>query len=53
MKFVRRIVIALVALVIIAYAAVLGYIYFNQRALQYTATGEITALADTKLKGAE
>lgn len=53
MKFVRRIVIALVALVIIAYAAVLGYIYFNQRALQYTATGEITALADTKIKGAE
>jgi len=52
-KVLRRIVLALVAVVVIAYAAVLGYVYFNQRALQYTANGEITALADTKLPTAQ
>ena len=46
MKLFRRVAIALLAVVVVAYVAVLGYIYFNQRALQYTATGEITALAD-------
>jgi uncharacterized protein len=52
-KLLRRIVIALVVLVVVAYAGVIAYMYFNQRALQYDAGGEVTELSATLLSGAE
>lgn len=53
MKLLRRILLGLVVLVAVLYAAAVGYMYINQRALQYDATGDVTALADTALNGAE
>jgi fermentation-respiration switch protein FrsA (DUF1100 family) len=53
MKLVRRIVIAIVLVAVLAYAAAIGYMYFNQRALQYSPAGEVYALSSTKLTGAE
>lgn len=53
MKLMRRILLALVVLAVLAYAGVVGYMYFNQRALQYDARGEVLALADVALPGAE
>ena len=53
MKLLRRLLLVVVVVVVVAYAGVVGYMYVNQRALQYDATGEITALADTALAGAE
>lgn len=53
MKLLRRIAIALLALVVLLYAGAVGYMYFNQRALQYDAKGPLTDLADTALDGAE
>lgn len=53
MKLLRRIAIALLILVVVLYAAAVGYMYVNQRALQYDAKGEVTPLADTTLTGAE
>jgi hypothetical protein len=44
---------AVVLLVVAGYAGVIGYMYVNQRALQYNATGPMTALADTTLTGVE
>ena len=52
-KLFVRILVGIVVVLVIAYAGVVGYMYVNQRALQYTATGEVTALADTTLTGAE
>ena len=53
MKLLRRILLGVVILVAVLYAAAVGYMYFNQRALQYDAQGPITALADTALTAAE
>lgn len=53
MKLVRRLLIALIVVVVVAYLGVLGYIYFNQRALEYFPDGEITELAAAKLPGAQ
>lgn len=53
MKILRRVVLWLLVLVVLAYAGVVGYMYLNQRALQYDADGEITALADAGIVGAE
>lgn len=53
MKLLRRVLIALVALAVIAYVGAVAYMFFNQRALQYSATGEVTALAGTLLTDAE
>lgn len=53
MKLLRRLLLVVVLLVVVAYAGAVGYMYFNQRALQYDATGPLTALADTALSGAE
>ena len=53
MKLLRRIAIALLVLVVVLYAAAVGYMYVNQRALQYVAKGEVTDLAETALPGAE
>ena len=52
MKLLRRVVLGAVLLVAVLYAAVVGYMFFAQRALQYDATGPVVALADTALIGA-
>jgi len=52
-KLLRRLLIAVLGLAVLAYAGVVAYMYLNQRALQYDAQGEITALADTALAGVE
>ncbi|WP_193334652.1 alpha/beta hydrolase [Devosia beringensis] len=53
MKLVVRIVLGAALVVLLAYAGVFGYIYVNQRALQYSPAGPVVALADTALSGAE
>lgn len=53
MKLLRRILVVLAALLVVAYLAVVAYMYVNQRALQYAADGEVTALAQSGLAGAE
>lgn len=53
MQLFRTILIALVALVIVLYGGIIAYMFFNQRALQYDARGEVTALTGTGLAGAE
>lgn len=53
MKLFRRLLAVVLVLVILAYAGAVAYMYLNQRALQYSATGEVFALADTALAGAE
>lgn len=53
MKLVRNLVIVLVALVAVAYIGAIAYMFFNQRSLQYVATGPITPLAQTALTEAE
>jgi fermentation-respiration switch protein FrsA (DUF1100 family) len=52
-KLFFRVLLALVLLLVVAYGGVVGYMYLNQRALQYDATGEITAIADAGISGAE
>ena len=52
MKHIRRLITALIALVVLGYAGVVAYMYFNQRALQYSAVGEVFALESTALSGA-
>lgn len=52
MKLIRRIAVGLIALVVVLYAAVVGYMYVQQRALQYDAKGEITSLVDADVPGA-
>lgn len=53
MKLIRRLLLAVVVLLVLGYAGVVAYMYFNQRALQYDAQGEITALEATALAEAE
>lgn len=53
MKLLRRLLLAVVIVVAVAYGGVIAYMYVNQRALQYDAAGEMTPLADTALAGAE
>ena len=53
MKWLARIAIGALLLAIAAYAAVVGYMYFNQRALQYDPDGDVVALSATLLNGAE
>lgn len=53
MKLLRNILLALLGLALIGYAALVGYMFVNQRALQYDPEGEITALAETGIAGAE
>ncbi|QQR39582.1 alpha/beta hydrolase [Devosia rhizoryzae] len=53
MKLLRRGLVALVLLLVVAYAGIVGYMFVNQRALQYDATGDVTALTSTLLSGAE
>ena len=56
MKLLRRILLALVILLVVLYAGVVGYMYVNQRALQYDAQGEVykgMLLNGTKLTAGE
>lgn len=53
MKLLRRILLGLVLLVAITYAGVVGYMYVNQRALQYFPDGVVVNLADAALPQAE
>ena len=53
MKTISRIFIALALVAVLAYGGVVGYMYLNQRALQYSPAGEIFTLSDTTLAAAE
>ena len=53
MKWLARIAIGVLILAIAAYVAVVGYMYFNQRALQYDPAGDVVALSATLLSQAE
>ncbi|KKB06836.1 hypothetical protein VE25_21165 [Devosia geojensis] len=48
-----RIAAVAAALLVLAYLAVVGYMYVNQRALQYDADGEVTLIADAGLTAQE
>lgn len=52
MNILRRLLLALLVLVVIGYGGVVAYMYANQRALQYNAIGEVYALESTALPGA-
>lgn len=52
MKLLRIGAIALIALVLVAYTGAVGYMYVNQRALQYDPTGKVFTLAETLLPNA-
>lgn len=52
MKLLRRLLLALIVLIAAGYAGVVGYMYVNQRALQYSAQGEVIALGNTAITGA-
>lgn len=52
-KIVRTGLIALLTLVVVAYAGAVAYMYFNQRALQYEAKGEVLPLAGVALPQAQ
>ena len=52
-KLLRRIAIVLLVFVVVLYAGGVGYMYANQRALQYDANGELTPLTETALTNAE
>ena len=53
MKLVVRILLGAALAVAVFYAAVFGYVYLNQRALQYNPVGSVVALAEAGLPGAE
>ena len=53
MKFLRRVVVGILAVVVVVYAGALAYIYFMQRNLEYDPSGKIFAIGDTKLTGVE
>ncbi len=53
MKLLVRLLVGSVVVLVVLYVAVVGYMYFNQRALQYSPAGEVVALADAGLPGAE
>jgi fermentation-respiration switch protein FrsA (DUF1100 family) len=52
-KLSRRLLLALVLVVVVAYGGVIAYMYVNQRALQYDAAGAVTPLAETALSAAD
>ena len=53
MKLLRRILLGIVAVVIVAYGGVLAYIFVNQRSLQYDVEGKFLDLGETRLTSAE
>ena len=53
MKLFRRVLLALLALVVVAYVGAIGYFYFNQRSFQYfPQMGSVIPIASTKLTDA-
>ena len=52
MKWLKRIGITVLALVVLAYGAVCAYFYFNQRSLQYSVPDRIVPLTETTLTAA-
>jgi len=53
MKWLWRILAGIVVVLVLAYGGVLGWIYVNQRSLQYDPGGKMFALSETKLQRAE
>ncbi len=53
MKLIVRLLLGSLVVLIVLYAAVVAYMYFNQRALQYSPAGEVVALAQAGLPFAE
>lgn len=53
MKWLRRVVVAVVIVVVVGYAAACGYMYLNQRSFQYAPEGKFLDLGETALKTAE
>src|SRR4051794_14348682 len=53
MKWLRRIVVGIVVVLVVAYVAVLAYVFVKQRDLQYDKGGRMFALSETTLKTAE
>lgn len=49
----RRLVLVLALFIVLVYAGAVGYMYFNQRALQYFPQGEVTPLETTGLADTE
>ena len=49
----RRLIFLVIGIIAAAYLGVMAYLYFNQRELQYFPDGEVVALSDTELVGAE
>ena len=50
MKWLWRVLIGIVVVAVLGYAAVLGWVYVNQRSLQYDAGGKMFALSETRLQ---
>lgn len=53
MKLLRSALLVVLVLLLVGYAGVVGYMYVNQRALQYDGQGPMTSLADANLPDAE
>ena len=53
MKLIARLSLAALALAVLIYAGAVGYMYFNQRSLQYEPEGTVTPLSQTSLESAE
>lgn len=53
MKWLRRVALALVVFVVVAYAGGMTYLYFFQRSFQYEPEGKFLALGETALRTAE
>jgi fermentation-respiration switch protein FrsA (DUF1100 family) len=53
MKWLRRIVVAVLAVAVLGYVGACAYMYFNQRGFQYAPEGKFLDLGETLLKTAE
>lgn len=53
MKLLRRIVVAVLVVVVLGYLGACAYMYFNQRSFQYAPEGKFLALGETLLTTAE
>jgi fermentation-respiration switch protein FrsA (DUF1100 family) len=52
-RWIRRLLVAVLVLAVLGYGGVLAYVYTHQRSLQYGAGGRMYTLAETQLKHAE
>jgi uncharacterized protein len=53
MIWLRRGIIAVLAIIVVGYAAIIATLYFKQRDFQYAPAGEVTSLSDTLLTRTE